>query len=175
MGRDLVTSRLIDGSAEFRRLNRIRFPTEELVDRTGVVAHLGRDGSLRIFFGPGRRVRLSDGDEWRIKATTFGRHIVPIITSDEGKVAVSSPLFARQSYGLNGKDYGLTLIPLGKSGMWRPSSWALRRHDVEIATIDFPERRISPAESIPLSAVILAFTLIMHGIPGEAELTPERD
>lgn len=168
-------NRSIVGTAQLRRVGRVQFPVEELVGPDGVLAQLGRDGSLRIFLGPGRRVQLSDGTEWRIKATTRGRHIVPIILADDGKVAVSSPLFARHSYGLNGKGYGLALIPTGRVGVRRPSDWFLRSHGTDVASIEGAERRLTAHEPLPISAALLAFTLITHGIPGEANLVPAQD
>jgi hypothetical protein len=174
---DTVSTRgpTIDASCRLRRVGRVGFPVEELVGEDGFVARLGRDGSLRMFFGPGRRVQLADGTEWRIKAATSGRHIVPIITSGSGMIAISGPLPGKRSYGISGKDYGCNLVPLGRGGFRRPRRWAMRRHETEIATIDDAERAIHPVEPIPLSAAVMAFTLITHGIPGETALMPSRD
>lgn len=171
-----ATTATLTGSARFVRLDRRTFPTEELrTDDQRLLAELGRDGSMRIFFGRGRMVRLVDGTEWRIKAATSGRHIVPVIRSDRGTVAVSSPLFAKRSYGINGKDYGLALVPLGKVGFRIPGLWVLRRHEEEITAIDYHERTVHAPGPIDVAAVIMAFTLITHGIPGEADLMPGRD
>ncbi len=171
-----VANRMIEGSAQLRRIGGFGFPIEELVDEHGkVLAHLGRNSSMRIFFGKGRRVRLPDGTEWRIKATTSGPHIVPIVRTEEGTIAISGPLFAKRSYGINGRDYGYTLIPLGHLGLRRPGLWALRRHETQVATIEDHDRIIHTAEPIPLAAGLLAFTLMSHGIPGEANLLPKKD
>ena len=170
-----ASSATLRGSARFRTLGRGGFPTDDLVEGERVVAQLGRDGSLRIFFGKGRRVRLADGTEWRIKAVTSGRHIVPVIKSSTGTVAITSPLFAKRSYSINGPGYGLALVPLGKIGMRTPGLWVLRRHEEEIAAIDYHERTIHAPEPLAVAAAVLAFTLINHGIPGEAELIPGRD
>lgn len=170
-----TTDPVITGSVFLRRVGRLQFPVEELVGDGGVIAQLGRDGSLRIFFGPGRRIRLADGREWRIKAVTSGRHIVPIILAEAGKVAVSSPLYATQSYGLNGKNYGLTLFPVGQAGLRRPRRWWMRRHEIDVASIDSVDRRLDALEPLPASAALMAFTLITHGIPGEADLAPSPD
>lgn len=51
----------------------------------------------------------------------------------------------------------------------------LRRHEEEIAAIDYHERTVHAPEPIDVAAVIMAFTLITHGIPGEADLLPGRD
>lgn len=166
--------RMISESGQLRRIGYLRFPIEELSANGEVLAHLSRDSSLRIFFGAGRRVRLADGTEWRIKATTLGRHIVPIVRSEAGTIAISGPLHAERSYGINGKGSGYTLIPLGRSGLHR-GHWSILRHESQIATIDERNRAIETDEPVPIAAVLLAFTLITHGIPGEADLMPARD
>ena len=164
---------MIQGDAERHRTGSLRFPTEEIVDASGVVAQLGRDSSLNVFFGRGRLVRLANGTEWRIKSVTSGRHIVPVIRSEAGTIATSGPLYAKRSYGINGRDYGLTLIPTGKAGWGRPARWVLQRHETEIASLT--QNSMAPHEPIPVAAVLMAFTLITHGIPGEADLMPQRD
>jgi hypothetical protein len=120
-------------------------------------------------------VRLADRTEWRIKSTTDGPHIVPTIRSSAGTVAISGSLFAKRSYGINVKGYGYTLIPLGHVGLRRPGIWALRHHEIQVAAIEDHDRIIHTAVPIPLAAVVLAFTLMTHGIPGEANLMPKRD
>lgn len=172
---DPVSARTIEGSCRLRRLRRFGFPVEELVVGDRSLALLGRDGSLRMFFGPGRRVQLADGTEWRIKSTTSGRHIVPMITSPDGPIAISGPLHARRSYGINGKDYGLTLIPTGKAGFGSSGRWVLRRREDEVAFLDEADRSVRAEDPIPLGAVIMAFTLVTHGIPGEGDIVPKRD
>lgn len=166
---------MVEGSVVLRRIGGFAFPIDELVSDDGLVAHLGRDGSFRLFFGPGRRVRLSDGTEWRIKGAGHGPHIVPMVTSDSGTVAISGPLPAKRSYGINGKDWGYTLIPIGHVGLRRPGLWVLRRHETKVAAIEDHRRTIHAAEPIPVAAALLAFALMKHGIPGEADLMPKRD
>ena len=166
---------MLDGLVELLRVGRWSFPVEALVGADGTVAELGRDGSLRMIFGRGRRVRLANGEEWRIKSSASGRHIVPIITSPAGTIAISGPLPAKRSYGINGKDWGYFLIPLGHSGVRRARLWAVRRHETEIAIIDDRHRTIESTEPIPVAVAVMAFTLLVHGIPGEASLMPERD
>ena len=167
-----MQERTIEGSNQLRRIGYGTFPTHELAGPAGLVAHLGRDSSAWIFFGRGRRVRFPDMTEWRIKATTSGRHIVPFVKTDAGTVAISGPLYADRSYGINGKDYGYTLIPAGRSGIRQQQVWILQHHETEIATINAHERVIEAAQAIPVAAALLAFTLITHGIPGEANLMP---
>ena len=164
---------MVEGEAERRRVGSFSFPAEELVDEGRVIAQLGRDSSLNVFFGRGRLVRLADGTEWRIKSVTSGRHIVPVIRSEAGTIATSGPLYAKRSYGINGKDYGLTLIPVGRAGWGRPAQWVLQRHETVIASVS--RNSMTAHEPIPVAAALMAFTLITHGIPGEADLMPRRD
>jgi hypothetical protein len=163
---------MIEGSAIVRRTGRLSFPTEDLIGDGRLVAHLGRNGSLRIFFGPGRRVRLSDGTEWRIKAMISGRHIVPILTSPPGTIAITGPLGAKRSYGITLQDRGYALVPLTSVGIARPRRWVIRRHEHRIAVLDDEMRRLTTAEPMPIAAVLMAYTLITHGIPGETRLMP---
>ena len=102
------------------------FPIDELVSNETLIAKLGRDGSLKIFFGPGRRVMLADGTEWRIKGATSGRHIVPVVKSAKGTVAFAGPLYGKRSYGITGRDFAYNIIPLGKVGLMTPGLWGIR-------------------------------------------------
>ncbi len=172
---DRAVPGLLTGTIRTRRVGRWRFPVEELTADGRTVAQLGRNGSIRIFFGPGRRVRLEDGTEWRIKAATSSRHIVPVIRSSKGTIAISGPLHAKRSYGINGKDFAYYLIPLDRSGLRRPGQWALRRHETEVALIHDRSHTVEAVEPVPLAAILMAFTLMTHGIPGEANMTPRRD
>jgi len=164
----------VDGIAEIRRRGGIGFPVEELVCAGEVPAGLGRDSSLRIFLGRGRRVRLSNGTEWRIKSATSGPYIIPTVKAPDGTVAIAKPLLGKRSYGLNGLDFGYTLIPLISPSMRHSGRWALRRRLVEVAEIT-GRHRIDCREPVEIAAVLLAFTLVEHGIPGEAELRPRLD
>ena len=168
-----ATDRVIEGRLAVHRVGRWRFPVTEVRVGDQSVAQLGRDGSMRVFFGPGRRIRLKDGTEWRIKSSTMGRFITPMIVSEAGKIAVSGPLYARQSYGVNGRDYGMHVIPQDRIGLRRPRMWVLRHHEIDAAHLDYFEQTVETVEPVPLSAILLAFALITHGIPGEAELTPQ--
>ena len=118
-------------------------------------------------------MQLVDGPEWRIKATTAGPYIVPIIKAPTGIVATSGPQAGRRCYGINGKHFGYVIVPLGKVSMLGELSWAMRRHEVEVATID-AEQVIHTNEPIPIAAALMVFALIAHGIPGEAKLMPSQ-
>ncbi len=154
-------------------MSRAGFPSHELIAAGHTVARLGPDGPLRVFFGRGRRVQLVDGTEWRIKATTAGPYIVPIIKARTGIVATSGPLGGHHCYGINGKEFGFVLIPLDRVRLLREVAWLLRRHEDEIATIDTAQV-MHTNEPIPIAAVLMAFALIDHGIPGEAKLMPSQ-
>jgi len=161
----------VEGPISLRRISRSGFPSHELIAARRTIARLGRDGSLRMFFGRGRRVQLADGTEWRIKATTAGPYIVPIIKARTGIVATSGPLGGRRCYGINGKHFGFVLVPLGPIRLLGRIGWLIRRHEDEVATID-AAHVIHTNEPIPIAAALMAFALIDHGIPGEAKLRP---
>lgn len=161
----------VEGPISLRRISRSGFPTHELIAACRTIARLGRDGTLRLFFGRGRRVQLVDGTEWRIKATTAGPYIVPIIKARTGMVATSGPLAGDHCYGINGKHFGYVLVPLGPIRLFGRVDWLMRRHEDEVATID-SARVIHTNEPIPIAAALMAFALIDHGIPGEAKLMP---
>lgn len=166
------SERVVTGRVSVRRVARAGFPVEELVAGTNLIAQLGRDSSLAIFFGRGRRVLLPDNTQWRIKAATSGRHIVPIVKSAAGTVAFSGPLYGKRSYGITGRDYGYSLLPLGRLGLRRPGLWVLRHHESDIASVNDRRRTIDATQPIPIAAALLIFTLVNHGIPGEADLLP---
>lgn len=158
------------GSAELRRVSLFGFPSSVLV-RTGdpadaAIARLARDGWFRIFFGRGCVIEIPDGSWWRLAAGQQGGCIVPVISSDTGKLAVASP-HGNRSYGLNGRDYAYNLYPT-EGPRLRQSAWLLRDHDDELA--HFGPRRVVAHHPVPLAAVLLSLTLIKYGIPGEANL-----
>jgi hypothetical protein len=158
-----------------RRVGRWRFPVEELIADNGTIARLGRDGSIRVLLGPGRKVVLPDGTEWRIMSVASGPMITPLIMSPTGKIAGSGLLHAKRSYGINLQDISYTLIPVERIGLRRPRRWALRRAESEIAIVNAVSHTIEAIEQVPVAAVLMTFTLLKHGIPGEASLMPPRD
>lgn len=161
----------VEGPISLRRIGRSGFPSHELIAAGRTIARLGRDGPLRMFFGRGRRVQLGDGTEWRIKAATAGPYIVPIIKARTGIVASSGPVGGRRCYGINGKDFGFVLVPLGPIRLLGQVAWLMRRHEDEVATID-ASHVIHTNEPVPIAAALMAFTLIEHGVAGEAKLMP---
>jgi len=119
-------------------------------------------------------VQLGDGTEWRIKSTTAGPYIVPIITAPTGTVATSGPVSGKRCYGINGRHYGYVLVPLGRVRLLGELDWSMRRHEVEVARVESAQV-IQTNEPIPTAAALMAFTLIEHGIPGESKLMPTQD
>ena len=113
------TTATLTGSGRFRSVSRFGFPTEELIGDDGLIAQFGRDGSMRIFFGKGRRVRLADGTEWRIKAVEEGRHIVPMIRSAAGLVAIPNRYMhsAVEMISLDDVDHAAELLAAWAAGL----------------------------------------------------------
>ena len=167
--------RAVQGTIQLNRIGWFAFPHYEMTAEGQLVAHLARDSSIWIFFGPGRRVRLADGTEWRIKAATSGRLIVPVIRSDGGTVAFSGPLHSKRSYGITGKDFAYEVVPHGRVGLRRVGLWGLRRHETQVAVVDAHGRKITATEPIPIAAALMAFTVLAHGTPGDTDLMPSRD
>ena len=163
-----LSARVIEAPVEIRRVARFAFPVYEVVSGGARIAGLGRDSYMNIYFDRGRKVVLADGTVWRIKGVTSRRLIVPFIMAPTGAVAYAGPLGGRRSYGLTGPDYGFALVPMDRIGLRRPSRWSIRRHEIDVAEIR--RRTLRPLEPLPLSAVLLAFTVMVHGIPGETEL-----
>ena len=164
--------RKLTSPIEIHRIGGFGFPTDQLVSDGTTIAKLGRDGSLKIFFGPGRRVVLADGTEWRIKGATSGRHIVPVVKAAAGTVAFTGPLYGKRNYGITGRDFAYNIVPLGKVGLMTPGLWGIRDRQDEVGRIKQRARRIDVSEPFPVAAALLAFTLVTHGIPGENDLLP---
>ena len=159
------------GAASVQRVGILAFPVFELVckdeDSEGEIrARMARGGWFRIFFGRGQRVELPDGTPWRIQAAGGGGRITPVVTCESGKLAEAAP-HGKRSYGINGRDYAYNLYPTRREGPGKPT-WILREHETELATCD--SRSIEAGHPVPLAAVLLCFTLIKYGVPGEANL-----
>ena len=131
-----------------------------------MVARLGRDGWFRVFFGPGRRVELADGTKWRVAATGTGPYVVPVVTCKQGKLAMAEPA-GKRSYGVNGPHYSYNLYPSNTPGRGKPT-WTLREHETVLAT--FESKSMNADHPVPLAAVLVCFTVIKYGVPGEASL-----
>lgn len=174
LSRTVGTMKSVLGSASIQRAGWLGFPSAVLA-RTGadqdpeVLAQLGRDGWLRVFFGRGRRVELPDGTAWRIRGGGMGGQLVPVVMSPTGKLAVGSSV-GKRVYGINGRDYGYSFFATRNKGFDR-SPWLLTEYDRELAT--FSRNAVQAAHPVPLAAVLLCFTLIKYGVPGEEIRVPE--
>lgn len=162
---------VVTGPASLQRTGAVTFPVARFVLEDGtsggkVLARLGRDGWFRTFFGPGRRVELPDGENWRIAATEEGPYIVPIVLSDRGKLAAGSPQGDR-TYVVHGIDFAYNFYPAASFGLRQPT-WLLREHERELAT--FGPRSMYADHPVPLAVALVCFTLIRYGVPGDADL-----
>lgn len=164
----------IIGSASLYRVGWLGFPSTVLA-RSGddqdseVLARLGRDGWFRVFFGRGRCVELPDGTDWRIRSGGIGGQLVPVVMCPTGKLAIGSSVGGR-AYGINGRDYAFRFFSTRSKGFDR-SPWLLTEYDLELAR--FARNAVQAAHPVPLAAVLLCFTLIKYGVPGEERLVPQ--
>ena len=166
---------LLVGTFRMHRRGGFGFPQYELLDHGTRVAALGRDSSLNIMLGRGRRVLLANGVEWRIKGVSSGPYIVPVIRSRDGTVARSGPLTGRRIYGIVGADFANTVFPLNRAGVMQSQHWGIRERELDVGRIDQSAGSLEAHQPIHIATVLLAFALIEHGIPGEAKLRPIGD
>ncbi len=161
----------IDGVATLERRGHRLWHGFELVADRHVVAVLGRRSWLWIFLGPGQRVLLADGTRGRIAARTKGRHIAPVVLDGRRRVVSRALPGPGGTYGINTALSGYRLVPHSPN-TWRRRSkvWELRRHDLVVADLTMSPSRIVTAEAVPISVVLLAFTVMDLGIPGEEDL-----
>ena len=154
----------VTGTASLRRVGRFGFPAFELAGDDGrIYALLGRTGWFRVFFGRGRRIELPDGTRWRLRAAGYGPYLAPLITGGQGKLVVALPE-SKLRYGINGRDYAYHFYP--QDGRRRSSSvWTLREHETDLAA--FRQDLVDARHPVPLPAVLLCYTMMKYGIPGE--------
>ncbi len=161
--------RYMQGAANVVRVGRFRFPAFELRQGDEVLASLGRSGVIKIMFGRGQRVELADGTAWRVRAMGNAGAICPVVVdAQRRRITISYPREDR--YALNGRDYGCVLFAAKKRRFSRADEWILREHETEVATFTRYPASLVANEPVHLGAVILAFTLIQHGILGESKL-----
>lgn len=157
-----------------QRVRWIRFPSSLLVQARSpdgeqkVLARLGRDGWFRVFLGRGRRVELPDGTKWRIGSGGMGGELVPVVTCPTGRLAVGSSV-GQRSYGINGKDYAYNFYPTSRK-RYDQSPWMLTEHGAKLAT--FQADSVYAERPVPLATILICFTLIKYGVPGEGILVP---
>ena len=171
--RGSIIHRTVSGHAAAIRAHRLRFPAHTVADEAGTLAEIGRFGWLRIFFGPGQRIRLSDGAEWRLKAVGRTRYICPLIVDARGRRVAEAAPGIKRSYGINGPDYAYMLYP-ADAALGRPLRWILRDRETNAAVLSRRPLSVDAAVPVPLPAVLLAFVVAKLGIPGEAFLHAPR-
>ncbi len=161
----------IDGPAALHRRGTVLWHGFELVANGAIVAELSHRSWLWIFLGPGQRVRLATGARGRIAARAKGRYIAPVLTDNQRRIVATALPGPGGTYGINAAGGGYQLVPHFPSTWRRRSkSWELRRHDLVVADVSLRPSRIVTAEPIPVSVVLLAFTVMELGIPGEEDL-----
>jgi hypothetical protein len=141
---------------------------ERLVGDDGDLAWLGRHGWMRVFFGPGQRIGVAGGEEWRLRAVGSGPYICPVVMSPAGKLAVASP--GIKNYLITGPDWAYALNPADGDRWRRARWWTLRVHEQDVALFTRQPSRLDADTPIPLPAVVLCLMLMRYGIPGEADL-----
>lgn len=156
----------VSGSLRLRRVGWWRFPTHELVAGEQVVARLGRSGWFRIYFGQGQRIELAGGDRWLLRSVGRAGAICPVVVDADGrKVAIAG--IGHGTYGLNTRDDAFVFFPARRRGGGR-RTFILRRHEEEIAVVDRYGPKLDASAPVPLGVVLLCFTLVRLGIPGES-------
>jgi hypothetical protein len=88
------------------------------------------------------------------------------VTCEQGKLALAEPA-GKRSYGVMGPDYDYNLYPSDTSRHAKVT-WTLREHDIQLAT--FAAGSMKADHPVPLAAVLVCFTVIKYGVPGEASL-----
>jgi hypothetical protein len=150
------------------RVGGLGFPWATLeVDGTAV-ADLGRFSMLNTFFGRGQRIRLPDGETWRVKSVSWHRFVCPVVVDASGAgLATSAP--GPGSYAMNAPRTGVELHP-AEARAGRPRRWILVRHDEEIGRLRRNPFEVDLSESLPLPIILLGFSLAAFGVLGEKDL-----
>jgi hypothetical protein len=155
------------GKANVHRIGRWTFPVYELTQDGVALAHMGRTGWFRIYFGPGQRIELTDGQRWTVRSVGAGGAIRPVIVdSTRRKVAIAG--LGHGTYGINGKDYACALYPAHKPRFGRANTWILRQFEDELAIITRHPASVEAPLPVHLGAVLLSLVLIRYGLPEES-------
>lgn len=159
-------------AAHLRRIGWIRFPAFELVmdepaENHRVLAKVGRGGWFKVYFGRGRRIELADGTKWRLTAMDKAGSVVPVITSETGKVAYASTTGYR-SYGISGRDFAYNLYRDQEPGIGKRATWLLVEFDNPVGTVG--ATAIQAESPIPVAVALLCMSLVKFGVPGESKL-----
>jgi len=163
----VIDRRHFVGEATARRIGRLTFPVYELAQGDDVLARIGRFGWFRIFFGPGQKVELADGDRWRVRAMGVAGAICPIIVDAAGqKLAIAS--LGAGGYGINDKDDAYVFYSTDPRRFGGGNHWILRRFEDELAVVTRSPMSVTATRSLPLGIAMLCFVLVRYGIPGES-------
>jgi len=128
---------------------------------------MGRMGWLRIYMGRGQRIRIADGDHWRVRAIGTRGSMVPVVFDSNGrKIAMAGSNLG--TYGITGRDFACSLYPEKKPPLGRPNRWILRQFEDELATIRRSPLSIDASLPVHLGAVFLSFILVRHGLPEDS-------
>lgn len=170
-----VEQRTVDGNLEMRPLGRRPFRRWELRDRSGTIAALGPRSWLWIYMGPGQRVTLADGTGGRIVGTGMHNWIIPVVTDDSGGTVARATPGPHSSYTIDTIDEGFRLVA-DTPHTWRskPDRWELSSWGEPVATFGGHPETIETRRPVPLAAVLLGFTVMSLGIPGEHALGAPR-
>lgn len=163
-----VEQRIVEGRLEMRPLGRPPLRRWELRDRSGTVAALGPRSWLWIYMGPGQRVTLPDGTGGRIVGTGMRNWIIPVVTDDRRNTVARATPGPHGSYTIDTIDDGFRLIA-DTPHTWRskPVRWELTSWGEPVAEFGRQPEVIATQRPVPLGAVLLAFTVMALGIPGE--------
>ena len=161
----MSTPTITVGSLE--NVRAIGFPHARLVF-DGSHAELGRLSWFSVFLGRGRRIRLTDGQRWRLRATNRTRFVCPVVVDGDGaRLAVSMP--GDGNYAIDTRDRNFSLNPLdGKPR--RANHWILSENDEPEAKMTKRPFTIEATTPIPLAVVLLCEVLMKFGALGENEL-----
>lgn len=159
-----ISSHQIVGGATVRRVGRLGFRGSELTHDGEALARIGRAGWLRIYMGPGQRIVLADGVEWKIRAIGSSGSMVPaVFDSNRRKIAIAGS--SHGAYGINTRDSAYALYPAEKLLLGRANKWVLRHFENEVATITRHPLSIDAVVPVHLGAVLVSFVLVRHGLP----------
>lgn len=163
--------RCIEGTATLERHGPLWRRRYVLRSGSTTIAELGRRSWFSIYLGWGQSVKLSGGGRGRIAGRGRRSFITPVVLDERRRIVARALPGPGGTYGLNVSAAGYQLVPHSRN-TWlsRANQWELRRFDLVVADLSLSPGRISTAEPIPLAIVLLSFTVMALGIPGEEDL-----
>ncbi len=161
----------VSGRVTVRRARLLRFPSYRLTTEQGLQVGLARYGALNIyFFGPGQKIALPWGGQWRLTAAARGSGLTAVVANeDHRRLAVATPGAEAGNYGINGRDYAYTLNP-AEGGFGRARLWDLFAGEDAVARFTRRPFGAVCTAAVPLPVLLLGLQLTRFGIPGENEL-----